>query len=149
MLTSTTTVSKWRSRFIIAATMIRILSRQLLIFLLVGFAQLALDSALFVALTATGLPVALGNIAGRLAGASLGYWLNGRYPFADQGRPRLGRIQLRRFVIAWSALTVLSTLLLSAIALHAPLAMVWLAKPGVEALMAAIGFVVWRQWVYR
>ncbi len=29
------------------------------------------------------------------------------------------------------------------------LQMLWLAKPVVEALVAALGFIVWRQWVFR
>ena len=58
------------------------LPRQLLLYVLVGLAQLVLDSAVFVASTAAGVPVPAGNVAGRVAGACLGYVLNGRYTFA-------------------------------------------------------------------
>ena len=130
--------------------MFRALSRQLLLFLLVGAAQVALDWAVFVALTHAGLAVAIGNVVGRVCGACLGYWLNGRYTFTGtDGQPRLGPQQLRRFVPAWLALTALSTLLVWMVAGRFSLQMAWLAKPAVEALMAAIGFVVWRQWVFR
>jgi len=130
--------------------MFRALSRQMLLFLLAGAAQLALDWAVFVALTHFGAAVVAGNLAGRVCGASLGYWLNGRYTFAAKdGRPRLGPAQLRRFVCAWLALTALSTLLVWLVAGRFSLQAAWLAKPLVEALMAAIGFVVWRQWVFR
>ncbi len=148
MVTSVALASNRPAALIIAVTMIRQLSRQLLLFLFVGLAQVALDSAAFILLTALGVPVAAGNIAGRIAGASLGYWLNGRYTFAAAGRARLGRKQLRRFVLAWSALTALSTALLALVASQFDLHAAWLAKPAVEALMAAIGFVVWRQWVF-
>ena len=130
--------------------MFRALSRQVLLFLLVGAAQVALDWAVFVALTHAGVAVAIGNVIGRVCGACLGYWLNGRYTFTGpDGRPRLGPAQLRRFIAAWLVLTALSTLLVWSVADRVSLEMAWLAKPAVEALIAAIGFVVWRQWVYR
>lgn len=125
------------------------ITRQALLFLAVGGAQLLLDSAVFIGLTALGLPLVMGNILGRVAGACLGYWLNGRYTFARGGEPQLQRRHLWRFLVAWSALTVLSTALLAAVEAAAGLSGSWLAKPLVEALMAAMGFVIWRQWVYR
>jgi putative flippase GtrA len=125
------------------------ISRQAMLFLAVGAAQLVLDTGVFVLLTSIGLPLAPGNILGRIAGASLGYWLNGRYTFARGGEPQLQRRHLWRFVLAWSALTLLSTLLLAQVEAVAGLSGSWLAKPLVEALMAMIGFVLWRHWVYR
>ncbi|GAB2503561.1 GtrA family protein [Arenimonas alkanexedens] len=125
------------------------ISRQALLFLAVGAAQLVLDSGVFVLLTALGLPLVTGNILGRMSGACLGYWLNGRYTFSKGGEPQLQRRHLWRFLLAWSALTALSTLLLAQVEAVAGLSGSWLAKPLVEALMAAIGFVLWRHWVYR
>jgi putative flippase GtrA len=125
------------------------LTRQLALFLLVGGMQIALDWTVFVLLSYAGLPVAPSNLAGRVCGACLGFWLNGRYTFADAGRPRLERAHLLRFVVAWLALTALSTLLLVLVERHFNLQAAWLAKPAIEALMAAIGFLVWRQWVFR
>jgi putative flippase GtrA len=123
--------------------------RQVGLFLLVGLAQIALDTTVFVSLSALGLPVTPSNFLGRVSGASLGFWLNGRYTFADQGRARLSGVHLRRFAIAWLLLTALSTLTLQVIVSQHDLHDAWLAKPFVEALIAAIGFVVWRQWVFR
>ena len=125
------------------------LPRQALLFLAIGLVQLALDTAIYIGLTATGLPIATGNVAGRIAGACLGFWLNGRYTFADGGKARLRRRHLLRFIVAWCALTVMSTYLLALIVDGTSLHISWFAKPLVEAVMAAIGFVVWRQWVYR
>ena len=125
------------------------LPRQGLLFLISGLAQLVLDTALYVGLTAAGFPVATGNIAGRIAGACLGFWLNGRYTFAEGGKARLQRRHLLRFILAWCALTAMSTYLLTSIVTGTSLQISWFAKPLVEAVMAAIGFVVWRQWVYR
>ncbi len=129
--------------------MFRLLARQLLVFGLVGAAQVLLDWMVFVALTHAGMLLALGNVLGRLCGACLGFWLNGRYTFAADGRPRLDREHLSRFVIAWLLLTAASTLLLLAVASRFDLRAAWLAKPAVEAMMAGIGFVVWRHWVFR
>ncbi len=126
------------------------LSRQLLLFVLIGATQVLLDWAVFVLLTGLGVPVVAANLAGRVCGACLGFWLNGRYTFADdEGRARLAREHLGRFVLAWLALTVLSTVLLELLSRHMELQMLWLAKPVVEALVAALGFIVWRQWVFR
>ncbi len=129
--------------------MFRLLARQLLIFGLVGAAQVLLDWMVFVALTHAGVYLSLGNFIGRLCGACLGFWLNGRYTFATDGRPRLDRKHFGRFATAWLLLTIASTLLLIAVATRFDLQAAWLAKPAVEALMACIGFVVWRQWVFR
>jgi putative flippase GtrA len=129
--------------------MFRLLARQLLVFGLVGAAQVLLDWTVFVGLSYAGLGVAWANLAGRVSGACLGFWLNGRYTFAIGGRPRLDREHLARFIVAWLMLTALSTLLVSAVAGRFDLQAAWIAKPVVEALLAAIGFVVWRQWVYR
>jgi putative flippase GtrA len=52
--------------------MFRALSRQMLLFVLAGVAQVALDWAVFVALTHAGLAVAIGNIIGRTCGAMPG-----------------------------------------------------------------------------
>ena len=129
--------------------MFRLLARQLIVFGLVGATQVLLDWTVFVALTHAGVPVAPANVVGRICGACLGFWLNGRYTFAAQGRPRLDREHLLRFIVAWVALTALSTVLVALVATRFDLQAAWLAKPAVEAAMAAVGFVVWRQWVFR
>ena len=125
------------------------LPRQVLLFVLVGLAQLALDSATYIALTALGAGVPAGNVVGRIAGACLGFWLNGRFTFTADGRPMLARRHLLRFVLAWTALTVVSTLALAHVADVGGLHWSWLAKPLVEAVLAGVGFFVWRNCVYR
>lgn len=126
------------------------LPRQITLFLVVGAAQLALDTAVYIGLTAAGIPVVWGNFAGRVAGACLGFWLNGRYTFADpQGTSRIQRRNMVRFVIAWVLMTAFTGLLLHWVAETFSLQGSWLAKPLVELATAGISFVVWRQWVYR
>ena len=131
-------ISRWYPHF-----------RQIAQFLAVGGAQLALDSVVFISVTALGLAVGPGNVLGRISGACLGFVLNGRYTFADAGKARLSRRHLGRFVFAWALMTAASTALVQWVSWRLSLQAAWLAKPLVEALMAAIGFVVWRQWVYR
>jgi putative flippase GtrA len=118
-------------------------------FVAVGIAQVAVDSCVFIAATALGVPVAVANVFSRMSGAALGFLLNGRYTFANGGPARHSTAHLRRFVIAWSSLTMISTFLVHTIARLHSLHGAWLAKPLVEGCMAVVGFFVWRQWVFR
>jgi putative flippase GtrA len=88
------------------------------------------------------------NIAGRIAGALLGYWLNGKLTFAGD-ETAIGRTQLLRFVLMWLGTTTVSTWSLGAIDNLAGLKWAWLAKPGVEAVLGVVGFLLSRHWVYR
>lgn len=115
----------------------------------VGAVQLLLDWALFVMLSALGANTAVANLAGRIGGALLGFWLNGVFTFRDAEGSRLGWARLRRFLVSWAAMTVLSTLAVAAIDRHLGLHWAWLAKPAVDALLALGGFLVSRHWIYR
>lgn len=117
-------------------------------FVAVGLAQVALDSSIFIALTASGVPVAIANVFSRMSGACLGFLLNGRYTFAEGGPARNTPYHLGRFALAWSSLTVASTLIVHTIAQMKSLHGAWLAKPLVEGSMAVVGFFVWRHWVF-
>ncbi|MEI2795363.1 GtrA family protein [Pseudoxanthomonas sp. F11] len=125
------------------------LTRQGGSFLIVGLLQLLLDWLVFVGLTALGVVAAPGNIAGRVAGALLGFWLNGRVTFAEGGQARLGWRRLGRFLAVWIPLTVLSTLAVSGISSVLGLELAWLAKPLVEGVLAVVAFFLWRHVVYR
>jgi putative flippase GtrA len=118
-------------------------------FILVGVLQLVVDWAVFVALSALGLGVAPANLFGRVSGACLGYWLNGRITFAVNGEARLGGRRFLRFATVWLALTAVSTLLVAGLAAQLGLAYAWLAKPLVESGLAALSFVIARLWIYR
>jgi putative flippase GtrA len=118
-------------------------------FVLVGLLQLLLDWAIFVALTSLGLSAPAGNVLGRVCGALLGFWLNGRMTFAVQGKPRLGWRRFARFLIVWVALTVISTLAVTWVATALGLQQAWLAKPLVEGVLAVLAFFLWRHVVYR
>jgi putative flippase GtrA len=120
--------------------------RQARRFLLAGAAQLALDSCIFIASTSFGVPVIAGNLLGRASGATLGFWLNGRYTF---GKARLDRQHAVRFAVVWLALTAVSTALVDIVAAHLGLHSAWMAKPLVEASVAVVSFFLWKHVVYR
>lgn len=115
----------------------------------VGLLQLAVDSLLFIAFSALGVPAFAANPASRASAAGLGFWLNGRFTFAHDGTPRLGASHMRRFVIAWLTLTLISTVAVTAAEQWLGLHGAWLAKPLIEAMLALVSFLVLRHWVYR
>jgi putative flippase GtrA len=115
---------------------------------LIGGVQWLVDWGVLVGLTHLGMTVAPANVAGRVAGALLGYWLNGKVTFAGDEH-EIGPSQLRRYVMMWLTTTAVSTWSLGAIDHWAGLQWAWLAKPGVEAILGVVGFLLSRHWVYR
>lgn len=108
-----------------------------------------LDWLVFSLFLHLGWDVILANLCGRVSGATLGFWLNGRFTFARGGEARLGRRRLARFATLWLTLTLLSTVSLHALSLLLPRDALYWAKPIVEAGCAALGFLGARWWVYR
>ena len=125
------------------------LLRQGGLYLVFGLLQLLLDWLLFVVLTALGMPVTPANLASRTSAALLGFWLNGRYTFADADGSRLGVRRFVRFWLLWLAMTAVSTVLVAALAARLGLHQAWLAKPVIEAGLAVANFFLLRHWVYR
>jgi putative flippase GtrA len=121
------------------------LLRQSRNYVAVGLFLLLVDWLVFVLLTALGVPAAPGNVAGRVSGALLSFWLNGRFTF----QARLGWKHFAKFLLVWLPLTTISTLLVSATASELGLHWAWLAKPLVEGAMAVVSFFLWRHLVYR
>jgi len=118
-------------------------------FLVVGLLQLLIDWGCFVLLTWLGVRVPVANIAGRVSGATLGFWLNGRYTFSEEAGSALGRRHLLKFCVAWIFITMLSTLAVTTLAKSHWLWMVWLAKPVIDAMLAVLGFLASKYWIYR
>ena len=125
------------------------LVRQGSTYLVIGLVQLLVDWLVFVAASALGMPVASANITGRLAGMLLGFWLNGRYTFAEAGTRTLGWKRFARFFGLWLLLTAASTLLVSLVDQALGLQFTWLAKPLVEGGLACVSFLLMRYVVYR
>ena len=125
------------------------LGRQGSSYLAIGGIQWLLDWGVMVLLSHLGLRIGLANVGGRICGALLGFWLNGRITFAaDDGRAP-GRRQLARFVLMWLAMTLLSTVAIEAIDDVLGRKWAWLAKPLVEVGLGVLGFIASRHWIYR
>jgi len=118
-------------------------------YLAIGLLQLLLDWTVFVLLTAAGMPVAPGNLLGRIGGATLGFWLNGRFTFARGGERRHGWGRFGRFALLWLLMTAASTWLVALAAHGLGLQVAWLAKPLVEGALAVANFFLLRHVVYR
>ena len=117
-------------------------------YLVIGGIQWLVDWGVMVGLSHLGMPVEPANIVGRISGALLGYWLNGRITFASDEH-ELSRTALQRFLLMWLCTTAASTWAMGSIDDWFGLKWAWLAKPGVELVLGAIGFVLSRHWVYR
>ena len=113
----------------------------------IGLLQWLVEYALMVALSEWVMPVEPANVIGRLAGATLGFWLNGKWTFAADDT-HVGRLALLRFVLMWLVLTLLNTWLVGAIDAHFGLRQAQLFKPAVDLLSGGIGFLLSRHWVY-
>ena len=124
------------------------LTRQGRNYLIFGAIQYCVDWGVMVGLSHMGMPVEAANLAGRVSGALLGFWLNGRFTFNGEDSA-LGRRQFGRFVALWIGSTLLSTLAISLVDAHAGLKWTWLAKPLIELVLAGVGFTLSRHWVYR
>ncbi|MGS1013929.1 GtrA family protein [Rhodanobacter sp. UC4450_H17] len=125
------------------------IARQGMYFFIVGCCLIVLDWAVFVALTTIDVLPVTANVAGRVAGALVGFWANGTVTFSTPGSPRLGQRRLVRYLVVWVALTLLSTGVVAGLAEQLNLKIAWLAKPAVEAGMAVLSFFLSRHWVYR
>ena len=124
------------------------LGRQGRHYLAIGIGLWLVDWGVMVVLSHFGLPIEPANVAGRISGAVLGFWLNGRITFAGDGNG-MGRRQFGRFVLMWLLTTAASTWALGAIDDAVGLKWAWVAKPAVELVLGGIGFVLSRHWVYR
>lgn len=124
------------------------LSRHARHYLMVGGLQWLVDWGVMVGLSHLGMAVEPANIIGRISGAILGYWLNGKLTFAGEDTA-IGRTQLQRFLLMWLCTTALSTWAMGSIDDWFGLKWAWLAKPAVEFVLGVIGFVLSRHWVYK
>ena len=124
------------------------LGRQGRNYLAFGALQYFVDWGVLVGLSHLGVPVEAANLSGRICGALLGFWLNGRFTFAGEDSA-LGRRQFARFAVMWIGTTLASTVAISLVDRHAGLTWTWAAKPLIELVLGGIGFLISRHWVYR
>lgn len=114
----------------------------------IGLAQWLVEYGLMVALSQWVMPVEPANVIGRVAGAMLGFWLNGKWTFAGEDT-HVGRHAAARFVAMWLGLTVLNTWIVAHLDDVLGLRMAQLLKPGADLLTGGIGFLLSRHWVYK
>ncbi|TWI14253.1 GtrA family protein [Aerolutibacter ruishenii] len=126
-----------------------LLLRQSVGYGLVGAAQLLVDWGMFVGISALGVPAVPANIAGRLFGACLGFYLNGVFTFRTETGGRLGWPRFRRYAATWGLLTLVSSAAMYAIDRLVGLGWAWAAKPVVDVGLAAVAFLLSRVWIYR
>lgn len=124
------------------------LKRQAPSYLVIGGIQWAVDWGVMVLLSHFGVIVPIANICGRVSGAMLGFWLNGRFTFRGDDTT-IGRTQLQRFVLMWLCTTTISTLAVTQVDDVFGLRWAWLAKPVIEGALGVAGFLLSRYWVYR
>lgn len=113
-----------------------------------GVAQLLLDWGVFSAFRLLSGATIAPNIAGRMAGAALGFWLHGRFTFAEGGEVKLGTRRFLRYVALWLLMTTLSTLCMKGVELALGGHAVYWFKPAIEATLALMSFFIARHWVY-
>lgn len=126
-----------------------ILARQGLGYGLVGGLVLLVDWAIFVSCSALGAATIPANLAGRVVGALLGFWLNGTQTFRDSNGARLGWERFGRYAATWAVLSALSSLAMFMIDRAGGLGLAWLAKPVVDGILALLAFLLSRTWIYR
>lgn len=126
-----------------------VLFREGMPYAIIGIGLLVIDWAIFVLLSWLGMLVPVANVIGRIVGAVLGFWLNGRYTFARSDRSVLGGQQMVRFLISWIVVTMLSTFAVTMLAGDSWLWLAWLAKPAIDATLAGVGFLASKFWIYR
>ena len=124
------------------------LLRQSRWFVLVGAMQWIVDWSAMVLLSHAGVDVVRANIAARVCGAMLGFWLNGSITFAREDAPSRWR-QALRYIVLWCVCAAISTTGVATVAGMFGLGWAWLAKPLVDGLIAIGSFLVSRHWVYR
>lgn len=116
---------------------------------IVGGFLILIDWTVFVLLTRSGVDAVYANICGRVVGAMTGFLLNGIVTFSQEGSANLGWCRLLRFVVAWIGMTIVSTACVGLVDKQLGLGAAWVAKPAIDALLAVLGFLVSRHWIYR
>lgn len=125
------------------------LTRQVVSYGVIGGLQIGVDWLCFVGLSALGLGAGSANICGRVCGALLGYTLNGVVTFRGPEGGKLGWTRFGRFAMSWAVMTCLSTLAIRYIVGAFGLHWAWLLKPAIDVVLAALGFLASRQWIYK
>ncbi len=124
------------------------LQRHLRNYAVVGVLQWAIEYTVMLVLSQYLLGTAFANLIGRICGASMGYWLNGKWTFSGSGQ-QLSKRAATRFLVMWLSMTGLNTAIVTLIDHYYGLPAAQLFKPCADLFTAGIGFLLSRHWVYR
>jgi putative flippase GtrA len=113
----------------------------------VGIAQAFLDWIVFVIASGAGVPISAANLGGRIAGALLGFRLNGAITFRTDEMPDCR--SFLRYVALWLATCLLSTIGVVVMDATSGRRWAWIVKPVIDALLGIASFAASRNWVYR
>jgi len=117
-------------------------------YVLIGIGQWVLDCSSMMVLSHFGVPIHVANVSGRACAALAGFWMNGKITFRARG-VRLGKVQMLRFLVLWTGITLASTWAIGWVDDRGGLYLAWMSKPVIELTSAGISFLVSRHWVYR
>lgn len=124
------------------------LSIQLVIYAIVGVAQLAVDAFLFLVLVKFGFDALLANLASRLAAGLSGYLCHAFFTFTSSW-PTHDLVSFSKFLAWWLTCTVIGGLIMAqALGLFEQLATIAGIKIAVELAVALASFLVLRNWVF-
>jgi putative flippase GtrA len=124
------------------------LSRQMVNYGIVGVGQIVIDWLVFVYASQFGVVAGIANIIGRICGAAVGFWLNGRWTFSEHST-RLGFRHLLRYAASWSFMTAMSTVIVLLVDHSHGLKWTWIVKPFADTALAFFGFVISKYWIYH
>lgn len=125
------------------------IKRQGSLFIFFGVLQIGVDWLVFVALSAWGFGVSVSNLTGRISGAVLGFFLNGKFTFPRQDGKAFTGMVAARFLLGWGGTAAISTLAVKVVADHATLGHAWLLKPMIDIVIAFLGFLLSKYWIFK
>ena len=118
-------------------------------FLLVGGLLLGLDATIYATATLAGVANELANPMSRGLAAAAGYFAHRQLTFVAAAALQHTPAQVIRYGLVWVTLTLISTQTLAAVTAEGSATAAIFAKPLVEAVLAAISFLLLKRWVYR
>ncbi len=125
------------------------MTKQFLVYLLVGGIQYVMDIAIFSGLTLF-ISTEIANVTSRGTTALVGYWLNGKMTFKTEGRNRIHLMGFQRFLMVWLLMTLISTFLIGLMVSHYQLS--WevaiAVKLIVEVVLVVFNFLLQKRYVF-
>ncbi len=126
------------------------MTKQFLVFLMVGGLQYSIDVAVFSGLTLL-ISTEFANVTSRAVAALSGYVLNGKVTFKTPQKDPVHSASFQRFLMVWALMTLISTGLITLITSHYQLA--WEAsialKLTVEMVLVILSFTLQKLYVFR